>query len=70
ILMELESAEKLLAAQPISQRGVMVSGMGRGGKAQDVSLSANGLIPHIGKRARKGKLLESKLKPMTLTPLV
>ena len=68
ILMELENAEKLLAAQPISQRGVIVSGMGRGGKAQDVSLSASGLMPHIGKRARKGKLLESKLKPMTLTP--
>ncbi|KAF3999309.1 DNA topoisomerase IV subunit A [Glaciimonas immobilis] len=70
ILMELEGAEKLLAAQPVSQRGVMVSGIGRGGKAQDISLSANGLIPHIGKRARKGKLLESRLKPLTLTPLV
>ena len=67
ILMELEKGEKLLAAQPISQRGVLVSGIGRGGKAQEVSLSATGLAPHIGKRARKGKSMESKLKPLTLT---
>jgi topoisomerase-4 subunit A len=67
ILMELESNEKLLAAQPISQRGVLVTGIGRGGKAQQVALSASGLAPHIGKRARKGKMLESKLKPATLT---
>ncbi|HTH45323.1 MAG TPA: DNA gyrase C-terminal beta-propeller domain-containing protein, partial [Oxalicibacterium sp.] len=66
ILMELEKGEKLLAAQPISQRGVIVSGVGRGGKAQDVSLSASGLAIHIGKRARKGKMLESKVKAAAL----
>ncbi|MDY7575686.1 DNA topoisomerase IV subunit A [Actimicrobium sp. CCI2.3] len=69
ILMALEDGEKLLAAQPVSQRGVVVSGIGRGGKAQEVSLSATGLAPHIGKRARKGKALESKLKPHTLTAI-
>jgi topoisomerase-4 subunit A len=63
ILMELEASEKLLAAQPISQRGVVVTGMGRGGKAQELLLSASGLAPHIGKRARKGKALEgTKIK--------
>ncbi|MFC5473968.1 DNA topoisomerase IV subunit A [Paraherbaspirillum soli] len=67
ILMELDNNEKLLAAQPISQRGVVVAGTGRGGKAQEVALSASGLAAHIGKRARKGKMLESKLKPATLT---
>ncbi|GIZ50575.1 DNA topoisomerase IV subunit A [Noviherbaspirillum aridicola] len=66
ILMELEKNEKLLAAQPISQKGVIVSGTGRGGKAQDVKLSADALSPHIGKRARKGKVLESKLKAAEL----
>jgi topoisomerase-4 subunit A len=69
ILMDLEDKEKLLAAQPISQRGVLVAGIGRGGKAQEVSLSATGLTPHIGKRARKGRALESKLKPHTLTAI-
>jgi topoisomerase-4 subunit A len=67
ILMELEKNEKLLAAQPISQRGVIVQGTGRGGKVQEVMLSASGLAHHIGKRARKGKVLESKLKAITLT---
>ena len=65
--MDLENNEKLLAAQPISQRGVIVSGAGRGGKAQEVALSASGLANHIGKRARKGKVLESKIKATTLT---
>ena len=62
ILMELENNEKLLAALPISQRGVVVVGIGRGGKAQELSLNATGLAPHIGKRARKGKALESRIK--------
>ncbi len=67
ILMDLEQGEKLIAAEPISQRGVLVSGIGRGGKAQEVALSASGLAPHIAKRARKGKALESKIKPQTLS---
>jgi topoisomerase-4 subunit A len=62
ILMELEKNEKLLAAQPISKKGVIVSGTGRGGKAQEISLSASALAEHFGKRARKGKALESRLK--------
>jgi topoisomerase IV subunit A len=69
ILMELEKNEKLLAAQPIDQRGVVVIGTGRGGKLQELALNAAGLANHIGKRARKGKALESKIKPATLTPM-
>jgi topoisomerase IV subunit A len=69
ILMELEKNEKLLAAQPIDQRGVVVIGTGRGGKPQELALNAAGLANHIGKRARKGKALESKIKPATLTPM-
>jgi topoisomerase-4 subunit A len=65
-LMDLEGTEKLLAAQPISQRGVLVTGIGRGNKPQEVSLSASGLAPHIGKRARKGRALESKIKAAAL----
>jgi topoisomerase-4 subunit A len=67
ILMELDKNENLVAAQPISQKGVIVSGAGRGGKAQELPLSASALAPHIGKRARKGKALEgTKLKPNAL----
>jgi topoisomerase-4 subunit A len=67
ILMDLDKGEKLQGAQPITQRGVVVSGAGRGGKAQEVALSASGLAHHIGKRARKGRLLEAKIKPSTLS---
>jgi topoisomerase IV subunit A len=66
ILMQLEEGEKLIAALPISQKGVLVSGTGRGGKAQEVVLSASALALHIGKRARKGRKLESKIKPAGL----
>ena len=65
-LIDLEAEEKLLAAIPISQKGVRVSGIGRAGKAQDIALSAHALAPHINKRARKGKLLEAKIKPSGL----
>lgn len=67
ILMELEPKEKLIAATAISQKGVKVSGIGRAAKPQEVSLSASGLAVHIGKRARKGKLLESKIKASHLS---
>ncbi|MDB5796245.1 MAG: parC [Paucimonas sp.] len=69
ILMELEKKEKLLVAQPITQRGVLVSGIGRGSKPQEVSLGVTALAPHIGKRARKGRKLDSKIKAATLTAL-
>ncbi len=67
ILMELDPKEKLIAAQPIDQRGVVVLGTGRGGKPQELVLTATDLAPHIGKRARKGKALESKIKASALT---
>lgn len=69
ILMELEEKEALLAAQAISQKGVRVTGTGRGGKVQEVNLSANALSVHINKRARKGKPLEAKIKASSLQKL-
>ena len=68
-LIELEGKDKLLAVQPITQRGVVVSGIGRGAKPQDVSLGATGLADHFGKRSRKGKALASKLKPIKMTAI-
>lgn len=69
ILIDLDGKESLLGARAISQKGVRVSGIGRAAKPQEVSLSATALAPHIGKRARKGKVLESKLKAQNLTAL-
>ena len=45
------------------------SGIGRGAKPQDVRLSASALAEHIGKRARKGKALATRIKPSGLTPI-
>jgi len=70
ILMELDDKETLIAAKPISQKGVIVSGIGRGGKAQEERLSASALAVHFGKRARKGKALATKIKPTSLTPII
>ncbi len=69
ILIDLDDKESMLGAKAISQKGVRVSGLGRAAKPQEVNLSASALAPHIGKRARKGKLLESKLKAQNLTAL-
>jgi topoisomerase IV subunit A len=69
ILIDLDGKESLLGARAISQKGVRVTGIGRAAKLQEVNLSASALAPHIGKRARKGKVLESKLKAQNLTAL-
>ncbi len=65
-LMDLEPKEKLLAAQPISQKGVNVIGTWAGSKPRVVELYASGLEPHYGKRAKKGKPLSAKLKASDL----
>jgi topoisomerase-4 subunit A len=69
-LMELDDKERLLAAEPITQKGVRVIGTGqRSGKAQESNLSGADLTHHIGKRARKGKLLASRMKATQLVSL-
>jgi topoisomerase-4 subunit A len=67
ILMHLEPKEKLLAVQPITQKGVNVVGTWAGAKPRVVELFASGLEPHFGKRALKGKALVQKVKALTLT---
>ena len=67
-LMELEPKEKLLAVQPISQKGVNVIGTWAGAKPRVVELFASSLQPHFGKRARKGRALVAKVKALALAP--
>jgi topoisomerase IV subunit A len=69
ILMDLDDKESLVAARPISQKGVLINGIGRGAKPQELRVVGETLLAHIGKRARKGKLLASKIKPETLTAI-
>jgi topoisomerase-4 subunit A len=66
ILQHLEPKEKLLAAQPITQKGVNVIGTWAGTKPRVVELFASGLEPHFGKRALKGKPLVQKVKALGL----
>jgi topoisomerase-4 subunit A len=65
-LMALDPKEKLVAVQPISQKGLNVVGTWAGDKPRTVELFASGLEPHFGKRANKGKLLSAKLKAKDL----
>ena len=66
-LMDLDPKEKLIAAQPISQKGVRILGTAqRSGKPQEVILTGKDLVHHFGKRARKGKLLASRLRATSL----
>jgi len=63
-LMDLDDGEKLLAALPISESGVIVAATkGVAGKPVQVRLAGAALAAQRGHRARKGKLVDSKLKP-------
>ncbi len=62
ILMELDVDEKLLAAEAIIKSVTVVGVAQRSGKATEVTLSGADLTHHAGKRARKGKLLASRMK--------
>jgi topoisomerase-4 subunit A len=66
-LMDLDPNEKLLAAQPISKKGVRIIGTSaRSNKPQETTLSGADLSHHFGKRARKGKLLAPRMKATRL----
>jgi topoisomerase-4 subunit A len=66
ILMELEAGEKLVAAVGVGPRGLVVRGLGRGGKPQEHTLSGAALGAFVGKRARKGKAAEPKWKNLDI----
>ncbi|MCP3726725.1 DNA topoisomerase IV subunit A [Paraburkholderia sp. CNPSo 3272] len=64
-LMQLDDNEKLVQALAISAAGVVLVGTGRGGKAGEDLMAGAVLSPQIGKRARKGRAPDSKLKVVT-----
>ena len=66
ILMELDAKETLLGVAAVAVQGVQLLGTGRGGKEQMVELSSRELQSYAGKRARKGKVLDLKIKPLAL----
>ena len=62
-LMDLDEGEKLLAAQPIGSAALLRATRGAAGKPVEVRLVGDTLEAQRGHRARKGKLVDSKLKP-------
>ena len=66
ILMDLEKGERLMSAAPYGSDGLLMSGVGRGGKPTVMSLDVKILKSFQTHRARKGHSLEPKLKDAQL----
>ncbi len=66
ILMGLDAGEKLVAAMPCGEAGVIVAGQGRGGKRIEIHVQGRELASHGGHRARKGTLITPRVKPAAL----
>jgi topoisomerase-4 subunit A len=62
-LMDLDDGESLVAALPIDAAAVLSATRGTAGKPVEVRLSGASLEAQRGHRARKGKLVDPKLKP-------
>jgi topoisomerase-4 subunit A len=69
ILMALDPDEALTQALTISNAGVVMQGTFRN-KPSEEQLSGKALEPHVGKRARKGRAPETKLKVSSLRPVL
>lgn len=67
-LMQLNPGEKLLAALPADDSGVVVTGQGRTA-AREKTLVKGDWLRHQGQRARKGKMIEVRFKALALQPI-
>jgi topoisomerase-4 subunit A len=67
-LMEVEAADPLLMAVPFAT-GLRVRGVGRGAKARDEDLRPAALAAHVGRRARKGRVIDTTMKVQCVTAL-
>ncbi|TXI81047.1 MAG: DNA topoisomerase IV subunit A, partial [Cupriavidus sp.] len=67
MLMELEPKETLVQALAVGAPGLVVTATGqRGGKVPPQTLAGKTLLPFVGKRARKGRAVEAKLKDVRI----
>ena len=64
--MGLDPREPLLQAIVYGRDGVVVRGTGRGGKIIERRFSADQLAAFAGSRARKGRLIEPRVKEASL----
>jgi topoisomerase-4 subunit A len=67
-LMDVDKSSPLLSASPFAQ-ALRVLGSGRGGKAKEEDLKTAGIAHHLGKRARKGRVVDSLQKVLRLQAL-
>ncbi len=66
MLVDVEGKEALLQALVCGDDGVVVSGLGRGGKAFEETMTVRALGEYRGSRGRKGKVLEPRRKDPSL----
>ncbi|MGF6265050.1 DNA topoisomerase IV subunit A [Paraburkholderia youngii] len=69
-LMALDDNETLVQALAIDKAGVMLIGTRRGGRVDEEKLAGGELAAHVGKRARKGRAPDSKLKLDGMRPVL
>jgi topoisomerase-4 subunit A len=67
-LMDVDSKAPLISAVTFAQT-LRVLGSGRGGKAKEEDLKTAGLAHHLGKRARKGRVVDSLQKVLRVVAL-
>ena len=60
--------DPLLMAVPFAT-GLRVRGVGRGAKARDEDLRPAALAAHVGRRARKGRVIDTTMKVQCVTAL-
>ena len=69
ILMGLDTADKLAQAVPIGAGGLRAAGIYRNKPTEDILIGAT-LDPYVGKRARKGRVLDVRPKQPVLSPVL
>ncbi|OLL32840.1 DNA topoisomerase IV subunit A [Burkholderia sp. SRS-W-2-2016] len=69
-LMALDDNETLAQALAINAAGLMLIGTRRGGRVDEEKLSGAALAAHVGKRARKGRAPDSKMKLDGMRPVL
>lgn len=68
ILMQLDANDPLVQIVPVGAKGLRVVGTYRNREWEEI-LAGSALAVYVGKRARKGRLLEVKVKEPTLSPV-
>lgn len=66
ILMGLDAGEKIRATLPVDENGCMVICMARNDNRYEVRIGGNQIETYTGKRARKGKPVETRFTPVSL----